>query len=162
MLFLYILFRDITSLTSAPGVAFPVTFVSVFTTFSISIFSSLVLYTSSDISSLSFFPSSFCTIVIVVPLVCLGIGILNSPFVPTLPVYVFVPILTIISLPILPVPLIAVSSFVTAITVGFSVTLSVPSLFNLFSTYISKSCFLQDPFFLTYHICILHEFHNNP
>jgi len=88
-------------------------------------------------------PSSFCTIVIVVPLVCLGIDILNSPFVPTLPVYVFVPILTIISLPILPVPLIAVSSFVTAITDGFSVTLISEltlSLASLSSRYFSKSC----------------------
>ena len=49
----------ITSFTSAFGFAFPVIFVSVFTTLSIVIFSDLVLYTSTGIFSLSLFPSSF-------------------------------------------------------------------------------------------------------
>ena len=86
--------------------AFPVILVSVFLTSFIVILPNLVFPTSTIIPLLSFFPSSFCTTFIFVPLCCFGICILYSPFSLTIPVY-FVPLIsTIILLAFIPVPVI--------------------------------------------------------
>ena len=138
----------ITSFTSAFGFAFPVILVSVFTTLSIVIFSNLVLYTSVFTLLLSLFPSSFWLTFIIVPLGCFGISILKSPLLSTFPLYLFVPISTIISLFFLPVPLIFVSSFVTAKTDGSSLSSSSPSFLILFSIYSSYSFFFTSSIFL--------------